>query len=84
MINNLYFLITLAFFVFFLTIVIGAIASIFINNRSLRVITTMIMTALATFLILWTNIRIAGKVVWFSSPADISSSNSPTADISDS
>lgn len=84
MFDNVYFLIMLASIIFFLAILVGAIVTAFLDSRLLRLITTTIMTALFTLLILWTNVRISGNVVWFRDQTGASSTNSPVNDIGDS
>lgn len=84
MFSNIYFLVILAFLIFFLAIVVGVIVSVFLGNRSLRMFTTIIVTSLITLLILWTNVRFTGKVSWFTNPTDITATKSPTIDIGDS
>jgi hypothetical protein len=93
MFDNYYFLFCSGLLIVFIAIFAGLLSTVIIDNRSssrkqnqkltgfARSISTVLITALITILIFWTNIRLTGKNNWFGNQTknNTSSLTAPTA-----
>jgi hypothetical protein len=95
MISNPFFIPVSGFLFFVLFALVGALLSLFLDDWALtrgpgrgvrrlaKALITLIITAILTLLIFWTNVRLSGPISWLGegTGANPSSGTSPTLDI---